>query len=239
MDNALALAESSTLGFLTLITGATPPRVIRELLLPPLDFDMSVPTPQTQTEPSSTTRSPPVPIKTQTLLTDPMSVDSAQTPPTAGPGAFDTSVIPPSHDARTLVLCFDGTGDQFDADVCAHPVSVPGNVSLTGCCPQNSNIVQFFSMLKKDDRSQQMVYYQVSAEANFPVFVRCGWFKIEHARLALGRIRSQRSRHRLWQKCKRQLTWLLPTTSTPMSWVRSSVDIFRAVAYNYSLCRRI
>ncbi|KAI6012771.1 hypothetical protein F5J12DRAFT_904840 [Pisolithus orientalis] len=49
-------------------------------------------------------------------------------------------VIPPTHDDRTLVLCFDGTGDQFDGD--------------------NSNIVQFFSMLKKDDPSEQMVYYQ-------------------------------------------------------------------------------
>jgi len=26
---------------------------------------------------------------------------------------------------------------------------------------QNSNIIQLFSMLKKDDKSQQMVYYQV------------------------------------------------------------------------------
>ncbi|KAK0237401.1 hypothetical protein EDD85DRAFT_830042 [Armillaria nabsnona] len=48
--------------------------------------------------------------------------------------------IPPKHEYRTLVLCLDGTGDQFDAD--------------------NSNIVQFFSLLKKDDPSQQMVYYQ-------------------------------------------------------------------------------
>lgn len=48
--------------------------------------------------------------------------------------------IPPSHSARTLVLCFDGTGDQFDSD--------------------NSNIVEFFTMLKKDDRDKQMVYYQ-------------------------------------------------------------------------------
>ncbi|KAI0319543.1 hypothetical protein OF83DRAFT_1170095, partial [Amylostereum chailletii] len=52
----------------------------------------------------------------------------------------DPTVIPRSHDYRTLVLCFDGTGDSFDAD--------------------NSNIVHFFSMLKKDDPSQQMVYYQ-------------------------------------------------------------------------------
>ena len=29
---------------------------------------------------------------------------------------------------------------------------------------QNSNIVQFVSMLKKDDKSQQMVYYQVRGD---------------------------------------------------------------------------
>ncbi|RDX42988.1 hypothetical protein OH76DRAFT_1361801 [Lentinus brumalis] len=50
------------------------------------------------------------------------------------------AIVPPYHPARTLVLCFDGTGDQFDAD--------------------NSNIVTFFSLLKKDDRDEQMVYYQ-------------------------------------------------------------------------------
>ncbi|KAH8118157.1 hypothetical protein DFH11DRAFT_1687160 [Phellopilus nigrolimitatus] len=53
-------------------------------------------------------------------------------------------VIPPNqngnHRNRTLVLCFDGTGDQFDMD--------------------NSNVVQFFSVLKKGDRSRQLVYYQ-------------------------------------------------------------------------------
>ncbi|KAF8873256.1 hypothetical protein CPB84DRAFT_1854095 [Gymnopilus junonius] len=48
--------------------------------------------------------------------------------------------IPPNHKHRTLVLCFDGTGDQFDDD--------------------NSNIVNFFTMLKKDSPEQQLVYYQ-------------------------------------------------------------------------------
>ncbi|KAK7045884.1 hypothetical protein VNI00_007315 [Paramarasmius palmivorus] len=56
------------------------------------------------------------------------------------PSAKDANVIPPEHGGRTLVLCFDGTGDQFDSD--------------------NSNIVEFFQLLKKDDRSKQMVYYQ-------------------------------------------------------------------------------
>lgn len=59
-----------------------------------------------------------------------VSLDSRKTPPT----------IPPTHANRTLVLCFDGTGDQFDAD--------------------NSNIVQLVSLLKKNDTSKQMVYYQ-------------------------------------------------------------------------------
>ncbi|KAG5341112.1 hypothetical protein C0989_011565 [Termitomyces sp. Mn162] len=49
-------------------------------------------------------------------------------------------VIPPDHDHRTLVLCFDGTGDQFDSD--------------------NSNIVELVSLLKKNDPHKQMVYYQ-------------------------------------------------------------------------------
>ncbi|EJF67348.1 hypothetical protein DICSQDRAFT_77001 [Dichomitus squalens LYAD-421 SS1] len=54
----------------------------------------------------------------------------------------DNDIIPPYHPAapRTLVLCFDGTGDQFDSD--------------------NSNVVKFFSLLKRDDRREQMVYYQ-------------------------------------------------------------------------------
>ncbi|RDX42985.1 hypothetical protein OH76DRAFT_1546730 [Lentinus brumalis] len=55
---------------------------------------------------------------------------------------LDHDIIPPYHPGapRTLVLCFDGTGDQFDRD--------------------NSNVVKFFSLLKRDDRHEQMVYYQ-------------------------------------------------------------------------------
>lgn len=26
-------------------------------------------------------------------------------------------VVPPRHDGRTLIVCFDGTGDKFDGDV--------------------------------------------------------------------------------------------------------------------------
>lgn len=43
--------------------------------------------------------------------------------PATTPGAegeipkWGSDVIPEEHLARTLILCFDGTGDQFDADV--------------------------------------------------------------------------------------------------------------------------
>jgi uncharacterized protein (DUF2235 family) len=50
------------------------------------------------------------------------------------------TVIPAGHRHRTLIVCFDGTGDQFDND--------------------NSNVVQFVSLLKKDDKDKQLVYYQ-------------------------------------------------------------------------------
>ncbi|KAG6919079.1 hypothetical protein DXG01_009332 [Tephrocybe rancida] len=71
---------------------------------------------------------------------------------TTSPGNSDSNesldyhyddIIPPRHMHRTLVLCFDGTGDQFDED--------------------NSNIVNFFSLLKKDDSKDQLVYYQVQS----------------------------------------------------------------------------
>jgi hypothetical protein len=68
---------------------------------------------------------------------------SASESPQGGGSLRETPVtIPPDHEGgyRTLVLCFDGTGDQFDAD--------------------NSNIVQLVALLKKSDRSKQMVYYQ-------------------------------------------------------------------------------
>ncbi|CAE6441944.1 unnamed protein product [Rhizoctonia solani] len=46
----------------------------------------------------------------------------------------------PNTSARTLVLCFDGTSNHFSN--------------------QNTNVVKFFELLKKDDPARQMVYYQ-------------------------------------------------------------------------------
>ncbi|KAG9018129.1 hypothetical protein FRB90_012150 [Tulasnella sp. 427] len=46
----------------------------------------------------------------------------------------------PNHQGRTLILCFDGTGDSFDDD--------------------NTNIVRFFTALEKNKPEQQLCYYQ-------------------------------------------------------------------------------
>ncbi|KAK7026863.1 hypothetical protein VNI00_015405 [Paramarasmius palmivorus] len=79
----------------------------------------------------------------KTTLLD--SSTGISTPPTTSndskpPPVKDERVLSNGHTARTLVLCFDGTGDQFDED--------------------NSNVVKFFGLLKKGDRNKQMVYYQ-------------------------------------------------------------------------------
>jgi len=87
---------------------------------------------------------------------------------TIDPGAIPP-VIPPNHSHRTLVVCFDGTGDQFDCD--------------------NSNIVQLVELLKKDDRTKQLVYYQVS----------CLMFNHRACSLSLHRQALGRTRHQKLQ----------------------------------------
>lgn len=41
---------------------------------------------------------------------------------------WGSDVIPEEHHARTLLLCFDGTGDQFDADV---SIICGGEIAIT------------------------------------------------------------------------------------------------------------
>lgn len=45
-----------------------------------------------------------------------------------------------TKNGRTIVVCFDGTAGEYDGD--------------------NTNIVKFFALLKKDDFNQQLCYYQ-------------------------------------------------------------------------------
>ncbi|KAI0699326.1 hypothetical protein C8T65DRAFT_659921 [Cerioporus squamosus] len=83
----------------------------------------------------------------------------------------------PERTPRTLILCFDGTSNQFDGD--------------------NTNVVKFYSLLKKDDDfDQQLCYYQPGVGTYFnpgvvsPVFQWCAkildeafaWYLDEHVR---------------------------------------------------------
>jgi Uncharacterized alpha/beta hydrolase domain (DUF2235) len=54
-----------------------------------------------------------------------------------------TSHVEVTRKPRTLVLCFDGTADQYSAKI--------------------SNVVKLFSILRKDKVDDQLCYYQVSA----------------------------------------------------------------------------
>ena len=63
---------------------------------------------------------------------------------------------------RTLVLCFDGTADQYDGEV---RFSIDIFLLYNQLDPfiQNTNVVKFYSLLKKDDDGiQQLCYYQVN-----------------------------------------------------------------------------
>lgn len=65
--------------------------------------------------------------------------DEAKTPIPASLRACK-DVSHPNQEGRTVVVCLDGTGDQFDHD--------------------NSNVVHFVSCLKKHEPDKQATYYQ-------------------------------------------------------------------------------
>ena len=70
---------------------------------------------------------------------------------------------PSGHKGRNLVLCFDGTWDSFDKDV--SQLSSPSSQVMPETergDQQNSNIVQLVAMLKKNEPTKQLVYYQVT-----------------------------------------------------------------------------
>ena len=52
-------------------------------------------------------------------MVDPSYVDRklAESPSPFSKGQWDHEIIPETRNNRTLVLCFDGTGDKFDSDV--------------------------------------------------------------------------------------------------------------------------
>ncbi|KAH8114493.1 hypothetical protein DFH11DRAFT_1594792 [Phellopilus nigrolimitatus] len=58
----------------------------------------------------------------------------------SGPSSPGTVADPSASQPKMLVLCFDGTANEFDEE--------------------NTNVVKFFAMLRKDCDSEQLCYYQ-------------------------------------------------------------------------------
>ena len=49
---------------------------------------------------------------------EPTSSPIAASPAISHEPQWEDDVVPPRHKNRTLIVCFDGTGDKFDGDVC-------------------------------------------------------------------------------------------------------------------------
>ncbi|KAJ3528507.1 hypothetical protein NM688_g7989 [Phlebia brevispora] len=76
----------------------------------------------------------------QTFEDGPWQDDSRIWIPACNPAQTASHTHNSQRRHRTLVLCFDGTGDECDSE--------------------NSNIVNLVAMLKKHDNNEQLVYYQ-------------------------------------------------------------------------------
>lgn len=61
---------------------------------------------------------------------------------------------------RVIVLCFDGTADQYDAAV-SRPPNLSSSTHADVENRQNTNVVKFYALLDKCCPLDQIVYYQV------------------------------------------------------------------------------
>jgi hypothetical protein len=77
----------------------------------------------------------------------------------------DGSLVAKGIRSRTIVLCFDGTGNEYDDTVCTF-LTCPLALSLMGAT-QNTNVVYLMNQLQKADPTVQHVYYQVCTLALF------------------------------------------------------------------------
>ena len=84
--------------------------------------------------------------------------------PSPNPGV---DVTTDERTPRTLILCFDGTSNQYDGDVRLFSSTEIIPRLLTFAAKQNTNVVKFYSLLRKDDDfDQQLCYYQVGLAAS-------------------------------------------------------------------------
>lgn len=87
-------------------------------------------------------------------LADQLPILEVSSPPMPLPS--DQQGLPP----RNLVLCFDGTSNEFEADKVRGELTDPIEPLLIFTYDQNTNIVHLFQMLKRDKPDKQLVYYQ-------------------------------------------------------------------------------
>jgi hypothetical protein len=112
-----------------------------------------------------------------------------------GSGVYGDPVIPPSHNARTVVLCFDGTGDQFGGDVCVHSSS--WYLSLNLACRTRTSC----SSSRCSRRTIRASRWSTIRSAKADFCPSETTIKTRHFSLELGRTRSRRSRARSGQSC--------------------------------------
>ena len=85
---------------------------------------------------------------------------------TTSPSSSTTvPALPSKRKTRTIVLCFDGTSNEYDDTVRVFPFPSSLEKIIVSChrdVPQNTNVVKLYSILKKDKVEDQVCYYQVS-----------------------------------------------------------------------------
>ena len=95
-----------------------------------------------------------------------------------------------SQNFRTLILCFDGTGNQFCESV-SRSAQLPPSQHRSIVDPvdilQNTNVVKLFSILRKDIPKSQVCYYQESTHPttfchslNATERLTLGWYRDLH-----------------------------------------------------------
>jgi uncharacterized protein (DUF2235 family) len=68
--------------------------------------------------------------------------------------------MPALVEQKTLVLCFDGTGNSY-SDTVRPLVHSSGPCAYGDELPQNTNVVKLFGLLDKTFHTKQRVYYEV------------------------------------------------------------------------------
>ena len=112
-------------------------------------------------------------------MEDPLSLPLPLSPDLGGDVTNNSFSASYDHDhdhdfdmTRTLVMCFDGTADQFTAKVrptrrCGGSM---GTVLTRRWWAQNTNVVKLYSLFKKE-HPEQLCYYQVSVHVCFDILL--------------------------------------------------------------------